>query len=796
LLNKPHPSAASFRLLAFVAFAIAAAGLWIGLFRSTGGIVTATPAIPRVSSQSIFAPAIRLAPGLAVRNVIRNDACTGCIVHVGSGGAVRSQVPSGAGQRTAYALLDIGDRAGNGQVLVHDVIGFGRGDRPAQPAPLLQLLDSRQRVIFELVAQPNRRLYLSSPAGGLRSTPLLLATGATVPNDGIAGVAVDVAVKTDESIAVSVNGVRTAAVRRLSGARTTAPRFLAAGVIGYSAPPSGTAITVNHTQVSVSTSSVPAATAPATQAAPPAPAAPAPVPQPPPAEATPPLASLSPPTISGRAVVGGTLTATPGSWSDATATFSYGWERCDGSGDCTSIDGADGTTYTLVRADRNAFVRVRVTAHVASGSLSKTSAAIGPVSPAAPTALAVPTITGEAVVGMQLTSDPGLWSDPNANFEFAWQRCNGSGSCVPISGADAASYTPSTDDLGSSLRVAVTASNGSGANTAFSAPTPVVLPAAPSIITAPSVNGDTIVGSTLTADPGTWSDPAATFTYAWLRCDSNGACTTIDGANSTTYTLSGGDAGFRIEVRVAATNAGGAGSADSAPTAPVRAPVPVPTVAPSVTGDATVGSTLTADPGTWSDPAATFTYAWLRCVGGVDCSKIDGANRSTYVLSPADVGYWIGAEVTATGLSGSGSADSNLVGPVVLVAPPALVSAPSIGGDATVGSILSADPGTWSDPAATFTYAWLRCDGDGGCTPIDSATDPTYTLTNDDLGHSVRVQVTAANDGGTTTAQSPPIGPVTPGTPDSAPTASWFFSALGRAPLVLADSLRSYLRAG
>ena len=408
MLNKPHKSAAPFWLLAFVAFAIAAAGLWMGLFRTTGGTVTAAPAIPSVRSQSIFAPVIRVAPGLAVKNVVRNDACTGCIVHVGSGGLVRTQVPSGAGQRTAYALLDIGDRARNGHVLIHDVIGFGRGETPAQPIRLLQLLDSRQRVIFELVAQPDRRLYLTSPEGGLRSTPLLLPTRATVPNDGIAGVAVDVAVKANESVAVSVNGVRTAAVPKLRGARTAAPRFLAAGVIGYSAPPGGTAISVTHAQVSVSTSSVPAATVPAAQAAP----SPQPAPAPSPGKAPPPLASLSPPTISGRGVVGSTLTAAPGSWSDATATFTYGWERCDGSGNCPSIDGADGTTYTLVRADRNAFVRVRVTAHVGAASLSKASAAIGPVSPAAPTALAVPTITGEAVVGMQLTADPGLGATP------------------------------------------------------------------------------------------------------------------------------------------------------------------------------------------------------------------------------------------------------------------------------------------------------------------------------------------------------------------------------------------------
>ena len=213
------------------------------------------------------------------------------------------------------------------------------------------------------------------------------------------------------------------------------------------------------------------------------------------------------------------------------------------------------------------------------------------------------------------------------------------------------------------------------------------------MITEPSIDGDAIVGSTLTADPGTWSDPAATFTYAWLRCDGSGACTTIDGANNATYTLRGNDIGFGIAVTVNAANAGGVGSAESAPTAPVSHPLPGPPVStgpPSVTGDAAVGSTLTADPGSWSDPAATFSYAWQRCDISAACAAIDGATGSVYTPTTDDLGYWVRVEVTATGVSGIGSADSNVVGPVVLTAPPAVVSAPSIRGEAIVGSTMIA----------------------------------------------------------------------------------------------------------
>ena len=182
---------------------------------------------------------------------------------------MQAEVPSGAGKRTAYALLDIGNRAASRQVLIHDVIGFGRGETPARRVRLLQVLDLSHSVIFELVAKPDRRLYLTSPPGGLRATPLVLPTGAIVPNDGVSGVAVDVALKPNGWLLVSVNGIRTAAVRSLLGARTGAPRFLAAGVIGYKAPQSAGEITATHAQVSVTTPTGPPPLPPSPRPSPP-----------------------------------------------------------------------------------------------------------------------------------------------------------------------------------------------------------------------------------------------------------------------------------------------------------------------------------------------------------------------------------------------------------------------------------------------------------------------------------------------------------------------------------------------
>jgi hypothetical protein len=234
--------------------------------------------------------------------------------------------------------------------------------------------------------------------------------------------------------------------------------------------------------------------------------------------------------------------------------------------------------------------------------------------------------------------------------------------------------------------------------------------------------------------------------------------------------LTGDDVGFGIEVEVTAANAGGTGTADSSPVGPVVLPAPPAVItAPSVSGDVTVGSTLTADSGTWTDPAATLSYAWLRCHRRGHCSRIDGADGSTYLLTGHDVRRRIEVEVTAANAGGTGTADSTRVGPVVLPAPPAVITAPSVSGDVTVGSTLSADPGTWSDPAATLGYAWLRCDGSGTCTAIDGADGSTYVLTGDDSGVSIEVEVTATNAGGTATADSTPTEPVGQAPPGNPP---------------------------
>jgi hypothetical protein len=86
----------------------------------------------------------------------------------------------------------------------------------------------------------------------------------------------------------------------------------------------------------------------------------------------------------------------------------------------------------------------------------------------------------------------------------------------------------------------------------------------------------------------------------------------------------------------------------SSPTAPTACAVlrngPVLSeVAPRIIGTHAVGSTLTANTGTWSPKPDSFAYQWLR-----DGVMITGATKATYRVTAADGGHLLSVAVTVT----------------------------------------------------------------------------------------------------------------------------------------------------
>src|SRR2546423_4037077 len=79
-------------------------------------------------------------------------------------------------------------------------------------------------------------------------------------------------------------------------------------------------------------------------------------------------------------------------------------------------------------------------------------------------------------------------------------------------------------------------------------------------------------------------------------------------------------------------------------------------------------------------------------------------------------------------------------------ATPQNTSLPTISGTPKVGSTQTADNGTWSNTPTSFAYQWQRCASDGtGCGDLSGATSKTYTPVSGDVGHTLRVVVTAMN---------------------------------------------------
>src|SRR5205085_7281941 len=93
---------------------------------------------------------------------------------------------------------------------------------------------------------------------------------------------------------------------------------------------------------------------------------------------------------------------------------------------------------------------------------------------------------------------------------------------------------------------------------------------------------------------------------------------------------------------------------------------PVNMTLPSITGGMNEGQTLSASPGTWTNSPTSYTYQWQRCTSNGNCVNIGAPGASsTYVSQLADVGDDLDVVVTAQNGSGSGTATSVAVGPIV-----------------------------------------------------------------------------------------------------------------------------------
>ncbi|MSZ77291.1 MAG: hypothetical protein F2667_09320, partial [Actinobacteria bacterium] len=364
-----------------------------------------------------------------------------------------------------------------------------------------------------------------------------------------------------------------------------------------------------------------------------------------------------------------------------------------------------------------------------------------------------PWISGVVKGGNTLTANNGTWTPSQATFTYQWfqgqsaiANATAKTYVVPASGGI---FGGTTTRGPYSVQVSATVAGQSTPTAVRSLPTgtgssstSAADPALENRAT-PIISGRAAVGETLTTDDGQWSK-TATYTYQWL---SGGA--PIAGATTKTFVVTAAQIGRAITVVVNATDpafpARAAISSTSAnATSEVVAGSLSNTALPTISGDAYVGKTLTADPGTWSRTGLTYAYQWLS-----NGQAIPGANAKTYVVTADQVTKRITVRVTA---SSSGYSPASVVSAATnAVTDPlndpsqvANKTSPVVTGSAKVGQVLTTTNGEWTNSPTSFSYQWFADQ-----VAITGATSQSYTLTAAQLGKKITVEVTANAPGKT-----------------------------------------------
>ena len=172
-------------------------------------------------------------------------------------------------------------------------------------------------------------------------------------------------------------------------------------------------------------------------------------------------------------------------------------------------------------------------------------------------------------------------------------------------------------------------------------------------------------------------------------------------------------------------------------------------VAPTISGVARVGDSLSASPGTWTPSGTPITYRW---VVGSDNVPGDDPTGPTYVPTAADVGqvirvYAIGTYPGWPPVSASSSPTAPvLAAPVTTPLPPPPAPAvtltcevrPRVKGTLRVGQVVRVSQGVWKPSEVTFRYQWYL-----GGKAITDATHRRLTLKTRYVGKRLTVRVKA-----------------------------------------------------
>ena len=381
-----------------------------------------------------------------------------------------------------------------------------------------------------------------------------------------------------------------------------------------------------------------------------------------------PLTQISPPSISGNPQPPTTLYANPGSWTVTLTNADYDWDRCDPDGvsNCTLV-AADTSHYALSSADDGHTIVLIANVSSPGRVATAQSAPLVVQDQPLPQATVLPTVTGGTVRTNIMAASGGTWTNSPRALAYQWERCNSAGhGCLAIPGATQTTYQLTNVDEGSTITVAVSATNTSGTTTATAVPSGVVSALPPAATGRPALSTLGLQQSVpVTVTNGTWRGTgASTYTTVWQRCNSSGAsCAPISGATTSSYTPTAADVGHTLDVVVTATNVDGSVASASAASDVVLPAAPRWRDLPALgANNGYVGGVLSVTDGVFTGPAVTSDVTQImRCTNA--CTPISSA--SSYTILTADIGAILRLRETASNAGGTAVVwSAQYVGPV------------------------------------------------------------------------------------------------------------------------------------
>ncbi len=173
-------------------------------------------------------------PELVDLDEVTDGGCTACSFTLEDGIYTASVASAADSEDSAYGSSDFGGSGGvSDRLFVRADVGLAEDATPADSIQVMEIRDQSNDKVLEVSIDSDRKVGIYSPAGGLRSTDLGGDTGVVVPNDGVGTVRIEVAVLKNDSVVVRVNGVEKLSIGGLTGATTSNPRYLRAGITGY-----------------------------------------------------------------------------------------------------------------------------------------------------------------------------------------------------------------------------------------------------------------------------------------------------------------------------------------------------------------------------------------------------------------------------------------------------------------------------------------------------------------------------------------------------------------------------------